>query len=121
MGETRTYTGGCHCGAVKYRATFAPDKAHVCNCSICSKTGWAMTFIPGAQFELLQGRDALTDYQFGRKHIHHVFCRICGIRSFAHGKGPDGSEMMAVNLRCLDGFDVEALPVAKHDGKSIQV
>lgn len=121
MAETRTYTGGCHCGAVRYRATFAIDQANTCNCSICSKTGWAMTFVPGAAFELLSGEDALADYQFGKKRVHHLFCKRCGIRSFARGAAPDGSQVVAVNLRCLDGLDLDALPVRKHDGKSIPI
>jgi hypothetical protein len=47
------------------------------------------------QFRLLAGGDRLSDYQFKSKTIHHLFCPVCGIRSCARGKGPDGSEMVA--------------------------
>jgi hypothetical protein len=33
--------------------------------------------------------------------------------------GPDGAEMAAINVRCLDGVDVFALEPQKFDGKSL--
>jgi hypothetical protein len=90
-----------------------------CNCSICSKTGTLLTFTPADQFKLLSGDDALADYQFGKKRIHHLFCQSCGIRSFARGTGPDGAEMRAINVRCLDGVDIGALALTPFDGKSM--
>jgi hypothetical protein len=119
MSETKTYDGGCHCGAVRYRATTAIDQAITCNCSICSKTGTMLVFVPASRFELLSGEDAITDYQFGKKHIHHLFCSRCGIRSFARGAMPDGTPIVAVNVRCLDDVDLAALPVKQFDGKSL--
>jgi hypothetical protein len=121
MAETTTYTGGCHCGAVRYRVSAKLDGAMTCNCSICSKTGTMLTFVPAAAFELERGADALSDYQFGRKNIHHLFCNRCGIRSFARGTHPKLGDMVAVNLRCLDGVDLAALPVKQFDGKSLPV
>src|SRR6266568_2346176 len=88
MAETTTYTGGCHCGTVRYRATMKLEGAVTCNCSICSKTGSMLAFVPAAQFELTAGADALTDYQWGKKKIHHLFCKRCGVRSFARGARP---------------------------------
>jgi hypothetical protein len=121
MAETTTYTGGCHCGAVRYRVRAKLDGALTCNCSICSKTGTMLAFAPAAQFELLQGAEALTDYQFGKKRLHHLFCSRCGVRSFGRGVGPDGTEMVAMNVRCLDGVDVAALPVRAYDGRSVPI
>jgi hypothetical protein len=117
--EPRTYQGGCHCGAVRYQVTAVLDGAITCNCSICSKTGTALTFVPAAQFTLTSGEDSLTDYQFGRKHIHHLFCRRCGVRSFARGNRPDGSAMCAINVRCLDGVDLDAVETKRFDGRSL--
>ncbi|HET9599154.1 MAG TPA: GFA family protein [Anaeromyxobacteraceae bacterium] len=115
-----TYEGGCHCGAVRYRVTLdlqAP--AITCNCSICSKTGTILTFAPAERFQLLSGQEALTDYQFGKKRIHHLFCSRCGIRSFARGVAPDGRAVAAVNARCLDGVDPAALATKPFDGKKL--
>jgi hypothetical protein len=119
MAETTTYTGGCHCGAVRYRVTAKLDGAMTCNCSICSKTGTMLTFVPADRFELTSGAEALTDYQFGKKRLHHLFCKHCGIRSFGRGTGPDGREMVAVNVRCLDDVDLDTVPTKRFDGRSL--
>ena len=119
MAQTRKYTGGCHCGSVRYEVTMALGEVLQCNCSICSKTGSLLAFAPADQFRLISGADRLTDYQFGRKRIHHLFCATCGIRSFARGTGPDGKEVRAVNVRCLDDIDVAALQIRHFDGKSL--
>ncbi|BDG08554.1 GFA family protein [Anaeromyxobacter paludicola] len=117
----KTYEGGCHCGAVRYRVTAEVERAVSCNCSICSKTGALLAFAPAERFELLRGADALTDYQWGKKRIHHTFCRHCGVRSFARGEKPGGGEMVAFNLRCVDGVDLGAIPVVSHDGRSTPI
>jgi hypothetical protein len=116
---TTTYTGGCHCGKVRYEVKADLSRVMACNCSICSKTGSLLVFAAADQFTLLSGGDALSDYQFGGKKIHHLFCPSCGIRSFARGTMPDGREVRAVNVRCLDGVDIDALTIAPFDGKSL--
>ncbi len=121
MAETTTYTGGCHCGTVRYRATMKLEGAVTCNCSICSKTGSMLAFVPAAQFELTAGADALTDYQWGKKKIHHLFCKRCGVRSFARGARPSGEPIVALNVRCLDDVDLGAIPLEPFDGKSLPI
>ncbi|MEZ4236588.1 MAG: GFA family protein [Myxococcota bacterium] len=117
---TTTYEGGCHCGAVRWSLTMPTiTKLAECNCSICSKTGWQMAFAPSAGFTLLQGADHLTDYQFHKHVIHHLFCDVCGIRSFGRGAGPDGQEWISVNPRCIDGFEAGDLPVDHFDGRAL--
>lgn len=121
MSETpTTYQGSCHCGAVRYEVTMAPPtKAAACNCSICSRAGWLLAFAPAASFKLLSGEERLKDYQFGKRHLHHLFCDTCGVRSFSRGSHPGGGEMVAVNLRCLADFDPTGLPVERFDGASL--
>jgi hypothetical protein len=97
------------------------EGAITCNCSICSKTGTILAFAPATQFELLSGADALSDYQFGKKRIHHLFCKHCGVRSFGRGAMPDGTPTVAVNLRCLDGIDLDAVRVERFDGKRVPI
>ncbi len=113
------HQGGCHCGRVRFRVTADLTSTVTCNCSICQKTGTILTFVPASDFELLSGEDALTDYQFNRMVIHHLFCKTCGIRSFARGKKPDGSEMVAVNVRCLDDVDLGGLSPRSFDGRRL--
>lgn len=119
MSET-TYEGSCNCGAVRFQVTMpAPQKAMSCNCSICSRTGWLLSFVSGDKVRVSQGEDALTDYQFGKKKLHHVFCRVCGVRPFTRGSGRGGEPMVGVNLRCLAGIDVGRLAVETFDGASL--
>ncbi|MGZ6126277.1 MAG: GFA family protein, partial [Myxococcales bacterium] len=64
-----------------------------------------------------RGEEGLTDYQFNRKVIHHLFCKVCGVRSFARGQGP-GGPTVAINTRCLDDVDLAALNVRHFEGRS---
>jgi len=119
MGEIKKYVGSCHCGNVRYSVSLDLSAPAVsCNCSICGRSGSLLTFVPAAQFTLERGEDALTDYQFNKKIIHHLFCSSCGVRSFARGTGPDGSAMVAINARCLEGVDPAELRVQAFDGRS---
>lgn len=116
--DIATHTGGCHCGKVRYGVRTALDRVMSCNCSHCSKRGLLWSFVPASEFTLRSGEAELVDYQFNRKVIHHLFCRSCGVESFARGTGPDGSETVAVNVRCLDGVDLDALTLTPVDGRS---
>lgn len=118
MPDVKRYQGGCHCGAVRYEASLEMTPLLECNCSHCSAKGFILTFTGAAGFDLKQGEDQLTAYQFHKKAITHLFCRVCGVQSFARGKTPDGKDMIAVNVRCLDGIDVAALETTPVDGKS---
>jgi hypothetical protein len=118
MGKMSKYSGSCHCGNVRYEVQTDLADVISCNCSICARAGYLLTFVPESQFELLSGQDSQSDYQFNKKHIHHLFCKKCGVRSFGHGKSPEGGEMYAINVRTLDGVDLDALQVKKVDGKS---
>lgn len=119
MPETKTYTGGCHCGDVRYEVQLQLDKVISCNCSICTKRGALLAFTPADRFKLLSGGASLTDYQFNKHVIHHLFCPRCGILSFARGTAPDGQPMVAVNVRCLDDVDLGSLDVMPFDGRSM--
>ena len=75
MADMRTYSGSCHCGRVRYEVATALSPVLSCNCSICQKRGYMLTFVPRSAFELISGENDLTDYQFNRKVIHHLFAR----------------------------------------------
>ena len=117
MSETKTYEGSCHCGKVRYKATTGLEQVIECNCSMCGRSGTMLTFVTPDMFEAVSGDDALTDYQFNKKAIHHLFCSTCGIKPYARGVGPDGKPMVAVNVRCLEGVDTSTLKTVRFDGK----
>lgn len=113
----KTYTGGCHCGAVRYEVKTDLNYVIECNCSLCFKRGNILAFVPADQFTLLSGEEKLTDYQFNKKIIHHLFCSICGVGSFGRGVGKNDAPMAAVNLRCMDGVDLSTLTINPYNGK----
>lgn len=118
MSEAQTYAGSCHCGKVTYNVSLDLGQVMACNCSICSRTGSLMAFVPVANFQLLSGENEQTDYQFKTKNVHHLFCSTCGVRSFGWGTGKGGAEMRMINVRCLEGVDLKALTITEVDGRS---
>lgn len=112
------YRGSCQCGAVAYTVESDLSSTLTCNCSRCQRMGFVLTFAPAASFKLERGEDALAEYRFNSKTIQHLFCRTCGVESFARGKMPDGSEVVAVNVNCLEGVDPRALESQHVDGRS---
>ncbi|MGE3142651.1 MAG: GFA family protein [Hyphomonadaceae bacterium] len=117
--SAQPYEGGCHCGAVRYRVTADLTQAIVCNCSHCQAKGFILAFAPPDQFELLRGEDAQTEYLFNKHVIRHLFCKTCGMQSFARGQTPDGKAMIAVNARALDGVEPGALSPMPVDGRRL--
>jgi hypothetical protein len=112
-------TGSCHCGKIRYTLDEdAPTDALVCNCSICRRKGYLHHFTTPDKFALQADRDDIQVYTFNRHAIRHQFCKTCGCAPFAEGTGPDGKEMVEVNLRCVDDLDLESLKITHHDGAS---
>lgn len=117
MEGTTKHTGSCHCGKVRYEVEADVSKGIECNCSMCGRKGTILAFVPASKFKLLSGEDALTDYQFNKHVIHHLFCSTCGVTSFARGQMPDGSPTVAVNLRTIDDLDLSGVKRQMYDGK----
>ncbi len=109
----KTYQGSCHCGAVTYEVEADFTEGMTCNCSHCKRKGMLLTFVPKTQFTLKSGEDALTTYHFNKKQIDHVFCKTCGVQSFAQS-----GDMVAINLNCIHDLDTDALEIKKVDGKN---
>ena len=113
---TETMEGGCHCGRVRFRVTADLSRVTYCNCSICAKKGFLHLIVPQEQFELICGKDDLTTYQFNTKVAKHTFCKHCGMHPFYVPRSdPDKID---VNVRCLDGIDLDAFSVKTFDGKN---
>lgn len=111
-----THSGGCHCGRVRFEV-IAPKRLRVsdCNCSICSKAGYLHLVVPADRFKLLSGSDTLRTYSFNTHTARHLFCSVCGIKSFYVPRShPDG---ISVNARCIDSETIEELTVTSLNGR----
>ncbi len=113
------YSGSCHCGKIAFEVEGELMSALACNCSICSRKGTLLWFVPSAQFHLLTSRDAITTYTINKHQIKHQFCSVCGVQPFGEGTDPKGNAVIAVNIRCLEGIDPLAIPSKLYDGKSL--
>jgi hypothetical protein len=111
----RTYTGGCHCGLVRYRVTADLARVSECNCSICTKKGFLHVIVPRDAFELVAGAAEITTYRFNTGIAQHYFCRHCGICSYYVPRSDP--EKIDVNARCLDDVDVASLAIVPFDGR----
>jgi hypothetical protein len=102
--------GGCHCTAVRF-AALVPAAVEVldCNCSICAMTGFRHLIVPHSRFTLVSGEASLSSYRFGTGAADHLFCRICGVKSFYQPRSHP--EAWSINLNALDdpgGMEVTA-------------
>lgn len=115
-GSAIRHTGGCHCGRVRFEV-FAPADLVVteCNCSMCAKSGYLHLIVDAAHFDLLQGREFLTEYTFNTGAAKHLFCSVCGIKSFYVPRShPDG---FSVNAHCLDAGTATGMTVRPFNGQ----
>ena len=80
--------GSCHCGKVAIEVEGEITGAVSCNCSICSKRGSLLWFVPREQIKALRGETELTTYTFNKHVIKHRFCKHCGVLPFGEGTDP---------------------------------
>lgn len=113
-----THQGSCHCGRIKFEVEGNIDSALSCNCSICLRKGSLLWFVPRAALQLQTPESDTARYTFNKHVIQHVFCPTCGMHPYGEGKAPNGDAMAAVNIRCIEGIDLAAVPVTHFDGRS---
>ena|SRR5205085_4123505 len=113
------YTGSCQCGRIRFEVEGEVDSGMACNCSMCSRKGSLLWFVPRDKLRLLTDEDAASTYLFNKHVIKHRFCPVCGIHPYAEGVHPGtGKQMAAINLRALENFDLASVPVKHVDGRS---
>ena len=113
------YKGSCHCGKVAFEVEGELTGAMACNCSICSRKGALMWFVPREKLHLLTPEDAASTYTFNKHVIKHRFCSACGIHPYGEGVDPKGNHIAAINIRCLESVDLATVAVQNFDGRSM--
>jgi hypothetical protein len=109
-----THTGSCHCGGIRFSIAHEPDELTTCDCSLCVKRNAVMVKVPEAALRIDAGEDLLALYEWNTKRAKHHFCRRCGIYVFHRKRA--APDHFGVNVFCLDGFDMTALPVRATEG-----
>lgn len=113
------YKGSCHCGRIAFEVEGDLTQVMDCNCSICSRKGSLLWFVPRDKFRLLTPEEDISTYMFNKHVIKHRFCPTCGIHPFAEGTDPSGQPMAAINVRCLENVDLASLTVQHFDGRLV--
>jgi hypothetical protein len=113
------YKGSCHCGQIAFEVEGELTQVMECNCSICSRKGSLLWFVPRDKLRLLAPENQISTYTFNKHVIQHRFCPTCGMHPFGEGADPAGNRMAAINVRCLDDVDLSSLPVQHFDGRSL--
>jgi hypothetical protein len=114
------YKGSCHCGKIAFEVEGELTGAMACNCSICSRKGSLLWFVPRDKMRLLTPEAGMGTYTFHNHVIKHHFCQTCGMNPYAEGVDPKkGNKTAAINIRCLEGVDLASVPVKNFDGRSL--
>jgi len=117
-----TYRGACHCGNVTFEFESEITSALHCNCTFCVRRGALLHGVPPEQFRLTGGATGSIGEVavYGSGIFQHHFCSNCGIQCFTrrNGQGRFGPQVR-VNLRCVEGIDLEALSVRHFDGAAM--
>lgn len=112
------YQGSCHCGGIAFEVEGDIDQVYECNCSLCSRRGYLLWFVPRDRLRLATPETGLATYTFNRHKIQHHFCPTCGCAPFGQGSMPDGTRMASVNVRCIENLEPSSLKIVPIDGRS---
>jgi hypothetical protein len=96
------------------------DHVRACDCSICRRRGALIHRVDEARLRLLTPPEDLALYQWHTRTAKDYFCPTCGILPFRRprqrtpeeaARGVPEFSGWAINVRCLDGVDLDAVPV----------
>jgi hypothetical protein len=105
----QTYRGSCHCGKVRFEVDLELDHVRVCDCSLCAKRGALNHRVEPSQLRIETALEELTLYQWHTRTARDYFCPVCGILPFRRPR--TAPHLWTVNVRCLDGVDLDAIEV----------
>ncbi len=93
-------SGGCQCGAVRYRIAVPLGRAGICHCRMCQKAfgswGAALVSVPEQNFKWTRGAPSLFR---SSSIVDRGFCNRCGTPMFMH---EDASGVIDLAIGTLD-------------------
>jgi hypothetical protein len=100
MRDQLSFSGGCQCGAVRYKLTGPLDKASICHCRMCQKAfgnfGAPLVAVPLSGFSWTRGQPGTFR---SSSVVERGFCRDCGTPLYML---EDGWQLMEVTIGSLD-------------------
>lgn len=109
---SKPYTGGCQCGAIRYRVDGELETPHLCHCRMCQKAAgnyfMPLAFAPGDRLTLTRGE---VSWYHSSDPVRRGFCAHCGTPLFFDTLQSDG---LAVTLGSLD--EPARIPPVSNDG-----
>jgi len=117
MSDLIEIQGGCHCKAVRFKAVVSKQVTTLlCNCSICSLSGYHHLFVPHENFTLTSGKGNLSSYRFGTAKAEHLFCKTCGVKSFYQPRSHPNA--YSVHVAAVDNLNLLEISLEHFDGKN---
>jgi hypothetical protein len=112
MNMTEIHTGGCQCGAVRYRVEGPLGNAGFCHCRMCQKAfGNYFAALVGTRKSALHWNKGQPSFFRSSEIVERGFCKDCGTPlTFAY----DTKDRIAVSIGSLD--HPEAVTPAKQYG-----
>jgi hypothetical protein len=111
-----TYTGGCHCGRIRFEVRGDLKTVTECNCSICGRAGFLHWRVEPAQVRMLTPEADMATYRWHTGLAKHHFCPVCGVAPLRVPRSDQTK--LTVNVRCLDGIDLAKLGIVPFDGRN---
>ncbi len=103
---SETHTGGCQCGAVRFRISGALGHAGICHCRMCQKAfgSWGAALLTVPEQNLAWTRGTPGEFR-SSPVVARGFCAKCGTPLYMH---EDGSGIYDIAIGALD--DPNAAP-----------
>jgi hypothetical protein len=104
MPERHTYSGACHCGAIRGELRASKPAAELqvraCQCGFCTRHGAMTVSDPAGRATFQIERAALAKYQFGTRTGTSLLCARCGMYAGVMLED-DGRVWSVLNVRGL--------------------
>jgi hypothetical protein len=104
-----TVTGGCQCGAVRYKTAAMLDNAHFCHCRMCQKAvgGLFAALVAAPDDALIFTRGVSATFR-SSDHVERGFCKACGTPLFFRADGSGRTNLTMGSLDRPNAFSPKA-------------
>ena len=113
------YKGSCHCGRIRIEVDGEIESVTECDCSICRMSGYLHWMVDERQVRLSSPEGSVSTYVWGTGVARHLFCSGCGVAPLRRPRSNPGG--YSVNVRCLEGVDLDTLPIERFDGRALSL